>query len=338
MISFLVCAMASRFLTTRPDLYAITTSLALESLVPHLAASNTVITTTTTTTPSADASIALAILALWTAPRRTVPPPSRTGPEDDVEMAEKEDEPSQPSATTATIEEPSSGPVGDDRHAWSACALRMAEAMHAAAIGTTAKSSAAEEQEGDLLASPIRVLAICHAVDRGVRLNFSFPPSPPLVPSLSSFETAAKETSNADDVQQPQQHKEIDLESQADRAARAMAQLLRLMNPNGTGITDQSANIQACAFELDNILHALVAAQREHLCATPAKPPPLAYTSVAVQASFYRLVAYALQSASLGFDESESMMEQESSRFDALLAQVSSRRLSSVYYYFPDKP
>jgi hypothetical protein len=360
MISFLVCAMASRFFTSRPDLYAVATSLALESLADHLAAFNiTAAAATATTAPSADASIALAILALWTSPRRTIPLPSRTDSEGDVEMADKEDGPSQsPSTTnttTVTKDSSSTGPLGDDRHAWSACALRMAEAVHAVKVSTTAESSMVqqtslptqkssgdvesaveEEKEGDPLASPVRVLAICHAVDRSVRLNFSFPPSvisssSSLVPTLSSSETTAKETAN--DAQQRDQDEEIDLESQADRAARAMAQLLRLMNPNGTGIADQSANIQACAFELDNVLHALVAAQRGHLCATPAKPPPLTYTSVAVQASFYRLVAYALQSASLDFDasESESMMEQESPRFDALLGQVSFRSPSRVY-------
>jgi len=241
----------------------------------------------------------------------------------------------------------STGVPGDDRHAWSACALRMAETVHAATLVTTARSPAVQQalhtQKGgdestrlasaeNPLTSPVRVLAICHAVDHSVRLNFGFTTS---VTSSSSYSSSSSPVSSfsssapakeATNGAQQQQLPQFELDSEADRAARAMAQLLRLMNPNGAGTAaDQNASIQSCAVELDGVLHALVAAQRGHLCATPATPPPLAYTNVAVQASFYRLVAYALQIAPLDSDEfSEPTVDQSRSRFGALLGQVSS--------------
>lgn len=330
-VSFVVCAMASRFLTSRPDLHAVTTSLALDSLAPHIAAPNTTATTTVATnipTASADASIALAILALWTGPR-SIPSTSSAASHTSSEVDETGGlSQSSPSSTT-TKGPPAAGLLGDDRHSWSACALRMAEAMHAA---MTVKSSAQQAKSGDEsktlppddpLASPVRVLGICQAVDRRVRLNFSFTTSSPPSPFSSSpmstpYPPMAAKGMTGGGAQQQQ----LDLAIEADRAARAMAQLLRMMNPSGTGTADRNSSIQSCAFELDSILHTLVATQRGHLCATPAMPPPLAYTSVAVQASFYRLVAYTLQSTSSDSHGPEHMMEQESPCFNALLGQV----------------
>lgn len=338
--------MASRFFTSRPDLHDIATSLALESLGPYLAVSNN--STTDVPPPSADAPIALAILALWAAPRRSMlspfPASAQGDREADMEMGETNGPP-QPSSLSVA-KDSSTGVPGDDRHAWSACALRMAETVHAATLVTTACSPAVQQtlhtQKGgdestrlasveNPLTSPVRVLAICHAVDHSVRFNFGFTASVTSSSSssssspVSSFSSSAPANEATNGVQQ-QQLPQFELDSEADRAARAMAQLLRLMNPNGAGTAaDQNASIQSCAVELDGVLHALVAAQRGHLCATPATPPPLAYTNVAVQASFYRLVAYALQIAPLDSDEfSEPTVDQSRSQFSALLGQVSS--------------
>ncbi|KAF8323893.1 hypothetical protein DL93DRAFT_2162005 [Clavulina sp. PMI_390] len=220
-----VCAIASRYVNspTSKELHVLATNLALESLAPFL----TPIGTHCTLFPSRDAALALALLAFWTPPPRPLDVKVESNdPERPMAQADPQAGNQQEPVTTATPQALSSPAplVGIDRHAWSAQAIRLAEAL--ASVNLVGGSS------NDLLESPVNVLAICRMIDQSVRLNFTLSaPSPA----------------------------EADLTPE-DRATRSMAHLLRLMNPSQSTSDRSNATVQVCAHELDVVLNELVGA------------------------------------------------------------------------------
>lgn len=323
----LVCAVASRFIsidTVRsPDLHNLATSFAIESLAPYFSTSSS----SSSLKPSVDAAIALAILGLWTAPKRSgpdsAPPPAGgAGKDGDVEMSLKSGGVAGTDGNHSSLKSSTSS---DDRHAWSAMALRIAEALWSSRDA----SKENVEDSVDALESPARVLALCHSVDRSIRLNFSFASvstgSSSSSPSFSSLSSSMPSSA--------QMLYDANLCQTEDRAARSMALLLRLMNPNGgASHSDLMSNLHACATELDNVLNTLLldrprvqAQDRAQLGAGIISLPP-GDLMAAVQAGFYRLVAYAMQlselSASVVSSESLHVQTERQARLDALLHEV----------------
>jgi hypothetical protein len=109
---------------------------------------------------AADVAIALVLHALWTPPRRPCSRPPSVSPSSSSLDAGN----GGGASSSATVEARSE----DERHKWSACALQVAESLH-----SISASPAALSDEDEVLAVPARVMSICQAADRCVRLNFN---------------------------------------------------------------------------------------------------------------------------------------------------------------------